>query len=239
MREPAGDCPPSRNPVLWALVALAATLGAMAIGHHVALDLPAEAEAAGAFQRDAQPRHPQRPAAPQAAHPPAPPIEAPAPREPAALQQDPRPRGIPSGGVCAGVADRIPEKVLEREWPQVAGWCDKVAEVRLATGAEGPEARALVDEVLAVMYCESGGYPGRANRDDADALGEYPIGLMQVSSGWLAGSNWAKARALTLPADLDLYDGRDNLEAARIIWEHFGGWSQWECAERLSAPTGD
>lgn len=233
--------------MIWAAVALACTVLVMAVGRYAVLGLtdvgPAGprgdigAEAAEARYPDSFLLHGD-----------------PSSTEGDPSQSAPAGGGAPSGpltpdsageiseahrhepaGVCAGVEDRMPGIVdSPREWPQVAGWCDTVAEIWLAPGDEGHEAQTLVDEALVIMYCESRGYPDRDNPEHGtDKEGEYPVGLMQVSSGWLAGSKWAKARALTLPADLDLYDGRDNLKAARIIWEHFGGWSQWACAKWL------
>ena len=234
----------SARPALWTAAALAAALLLVAVlgrqaavsGLPIAAPSPAHgragAEAAEERYPDAFLREP-RLADPQNA-PSAPPPAPPEPPEPA-----------PAHAACEGAEDRMPEtvtaltsegpvlvEVIPREWARVAGWCGDAAEAWLAPGAGGPEALRLLDDVLAVMYCESRGYQGRDNRGQPDPTGEYPVGLMQVSSGWLAGSRWARARELTLPAEFDrasLYDGRKNLEAARIIWGHFGGWSQWAC----------
>jgi hypothetical protein len=72
-----------------------------------------------------------------------------------------------------------------------------------------------VDNVLAVMNCESGGNPYAHNTN-----GEDSRGLLQINVG---------PGAHTDMASLDLFDPATNLRAAFQIWQA-SGWSPWSCA---------
>ena len=70
-----------------------------------------------------------------------------------------------------------------------------------------------VDNVLAVMECESGGNPEAHN-----TAGEDSRGLMQIN-----------VYAHPDMAGLNLYDPETNLRSALQIWQS-SGWGPWSCA---------
>ncbi len=89
-----------------------------------------------------------------------------------------------------------------------------------------------VNDVLAVIQCESYGDPSQRNMEE---WGQESIGLMQINEGWLTGWDVEKWR---FPGHngqpVDLHDPATNLRAAKFIRYYEDvteqeAWSQWAC----------
>lgn len=93
--------------------------------------------------------------------------------------------------------------------PQVEQWRGLVASIWPASE---------VDNVLAVMQCESGG-----NRYAHNTAGEDSRGLMQINVGPGAHTQWAS---------YNLFDPETNLRLAYQLWQS-QGWAPWTCARNL------
>ena len=80
-----------------------------------------------------------------------------------------------------------------------------------------------VDNVLAVMQCESGGDPNAHNTN-----GEDSRGLMQINVGPGAHTQWAS---------YNLFDPTTNLQLAYQLWQQ-SGWAPWSCASVVGLTGG-
>lgn len=80
-----------------------------------------------------------------------------------------------------------------------------------------------VDNVLAVMQCESGGNPWAHNTVNEDSRG-----LLQINVGPGAHTQWAS---------YDLFDPATNLQLAYQLWQS-QGWAPWTCARNLGLVGG-
>lgn len=98
--------------------------------------------------------------------------------------------------------------------PQVEQWRGLVASI-------WPTSE--VDNVLAVMQCESGGNPNAHN-----TAGEDSRGLMQINVGPGAHTQWAS---------YNLFDPETNLRLAYELWKT-SGWSPWTCAHIIGLADG-
>ncbi len=89
-----------------------------------------------------------------------------------------------------------------------------------------------VNDVLAVIQCESFGDPTSRNMEE---WGQESVGLLQINEGWLTGwqdPDWAFPGHDGQPVDLE--DPATNLRAAKFI-RYFevvteqDAWAEWAC----------